>query len=48
MITPLKERISQIARRIIRKITGHKHDCCSVLWKRCSKCVYVMDEVSDD
>ena len=47
MRTPLKDRIRRVMRAIIRKITGHKYGCCNDLWKRCGKCVYVMDEVED-
>lgn len=27
---------------ILRKITGHKYDCCD-RWSRCSRCKYVKE-----
>ena len=28
--------------KLIRKIFGHKHDCCHDNTRRCSKCVYCL------
>ena len=48
----MKEPIHQKIKRIVfypllRMITGHKYDCCNAWCKRCSRCKYVMDEVTE-
>lgn len=40
MKTPFLQKVKIIIYKTLRKIFGHRHDCCSGL-KRCSRCVHV-------
>ena len=44
MKEPLKYKILSILRMIVRKLTGHNYGCCNHLFKRCSRCEYVIGE----